>query len=104
MPTIPRKQANHNPPATKAKWMQREQDNAKFYNSAAARKVSKMHLQRNPLCVMCLAKGITRESKHSDHVIEINDGGDLLRFSNRQALCIPCHNTKTNLTAKGRKR
>ena len=103
MPTIPRKQANHNPPATKAKWMQREQDNAKFYNSAAWRKVSKMMFTRQPLCVICRSKGITRDSKHIDHIVELNDGGAPLSFSNLQALCIPCHNTKTNLTAKGRK-
>lgn len=104
MPTIPRKQANHNPPATKAKWMNREQDNAKFYNSAAWRKVSKMFLQRNPLCVRCKEQGLTVEAKHSDHIVEINDGGATLSFSNLQPLCIRHHNIKTTSTANARKR
>ena len=104
MPTIPRKQPKVLPAATKAKWNNRsEEENQAFYNSAAWRKTSRNYLQRNPLCVSCKAKGITKEARHADHIVEIKDGGAMLSFSNLQALCIPCHNTKTRLTANARK-
>jgi 5-methylcytosine-specific restriction enzyme A len=55
-------------------------------------------LAANPLCVMCQAKGITTLATEVDHIVALTNGGaeDPHDDSNRQGLCGPCHEIKTN--------
>lgn len=52
-------------------------------------------LKRDPLCVMCLAKGRVTESVEIDHIVPVMHGG-MEEDSNRQGLCKDCHREKTN--------
>ena len=96
MPITPKRTTKPNiPQATKAKWMNVQNVNAKFYNSAAWRKASRAHKQKHPLCVQCKEKGITTAAEHTDHIIPIEQGGAMLQESNLQSLCKRCHSIKT---------
>lgn len=53
-------------------------------------------LAKNPLCVHCLAEGITTLANVVDHIIPHKGNQTLFwDMSNWQALCTPCHNRKT---------
>lgn len=52
------------------------------------------HLEKHPLCVYCLDRGITRVAEEVDHIIALANGGQDTS-ENRQSLCIPCHKKKT---------
>lgn len=54
-------------------------------------------LSANPLCVMCQAKGIVTIAVEVDHIIALTNGGaeDRHDDSNRQGLCLSCHELKT---------
>ena len=61
------------------------------------RKLQRMrseHLRANPLCVVCLSKGLTVAACELDHVLALTNGGtnDL---DNMQGLCTACHADKT---------
>lgn len=56
------------------------------------------YLKHNPLCVMCLAKGIYTPATVIDHIKPVENGqADPLFWvaSNHQALCRDCHSYKT---------
>ncbi|QIM64293.1 HNH endonuclease signature motif containing protein [Frederiksenia canicola] len=56
------------------------------------------YLKHNPLCVMCLAKGIYTSATVIDHIKPVENGqADPLFWvaSNHQALCRDCHSYKT---------
>jgi len=70
--------------------------NADFYNSRAWRRLRKYHIQQYPVCKWCKEEGkLTIEKLIVDHIIEINDGGDMLNQDNLQTLCLSHHNQKT---------
>lgn len=50
--------------------------------------------KRNPLCVNCQKKGITRLATERDHVIPLFEGGTD-DTNNTVGLCNPCHKEKT---------
>lgn len=52
------------------------------------------HFNANPLCVMCLAKGIVAAATELDHIIALTNGGSDTA-GNRQGLCAACHQAKT---------
>lgn len=56
--------------------------------------IRKQHFNRNPLCVMCEAKGRWVVATQLDHIIALVNGGDDIE-SNRQGLCDECHKAKT---------
>jgi len=60
-------------------------------------KTSAGYLKSHPLCVCCDAKGIVTPAAEVDHIIPIQvDPMRKYDRSNWQALCKPCHTTKTN--------
>ena len=72
--------------------------------SAAARgygyrwntKTRRRHLQREPLCRQCKRAGQVRQARIVDHIVPLGTpGGPGDVPSNRQSLCIACHNAKT---------
>ena len=58
------------------------------------RKVRALHLQANPLCVMCKAKDIITLATTVDHIVA-HRGDETLFWSptNHQSLCDHCHNS-----------
>jgi 5-methylcytosine-specific restriction enzyme A len=59
-------------------------------------------LRQHPLCVLCLAKGITTAANVVDHIVPHR--GDRKLFddpNNLQSLCKPCHDSKTALEDGG---
>ena len=77
----------------------RDKEIDKFYHSAVWKKVRKMQLMREPLCVECKRVAIV-----ADHIKEIKDGGERLNLENLQSMCKPCHNRKTAKERRGRLR
>lgn len=74
----------------------REKDNTSFYNSWPWRKFAKAFKEKNPVCVMCEAKGLAVPAKVVDHIVTINNGGAKLDEANCQSLCESCHNRKSS--------
>lgn len=54
-------------------------------------------LNRNPLCRMCDAKGVTSPAVCVDHITPVTSAEDPLfwQASNHQPLCHSCHSEKT---------
>lgn len=68
-------------------------------------KIRERILERDPVCVICLAKGIVTETKIVDHVLSLAEGGTD-DDDNLQGLCKPCSDQKTeeeSARAQGRK-
>lgn len=51
-------------------------------------------LREEPLCRLCLARGISRASERVDHIRPLAWGGSDAR-ANKQGLCKPCHDEKS---------
>jgi len=75
----------------------RDKSRNKFYHSTQWKRLRVLHLQKEPLCIICQVPG-----EIVDHIKEISDGGCATCLDNLQTLCQPCHNTKTSLAAKAR--
>lgn len=61
-------------------------------------------LAEEPLCRMCVAKGLAVPSTDADHIVPLAEGGSAER-SNYQGLCRKCHIGKTaREAARARKR
>ena len=97
MPSKPTKIQRAYMPVVKP--FERANSNYSFYNSWAWRKVSKLFLLENPLCLHCQAIGIDTPAKVTDHITPINKGGDKLEQNNFQPLCESCHNKKSSSEA-----
>lgn len=70
-------------------------DNSKFYQSKQWRKVRKLYVQQNPLCVHCLDRGLTTAVQEVDHIKPLRLGGAKFDFENLQSLCKSCHARKS---------
>lgn len=57
-------------------------------------RIRREHFQASPLCVHCQAKGITRLATELDHILPLHKGGRD-DDTNRQGLCVDCHQAKT---------
>tara|TARA_R110002020_G_scaffold81777_3_gene202836 strand:- start:1214 stop:1510 length:297 start_codon:yes stop_codon:yes gene_type:complete len=66
-----------------------------FYRKAPWKKLRRIILDKNPLCVYCLKDDIVKPAQVVDHIIPIKKGGADLDESNLQGLCHKCHNKKT---------
>ena len=73
----------------------RKTDNSKFYNSTKWRKLRKLFVAQNPVCVHCEQKGFTTAVAEVDHIVPIRLGGDPYDFNNLQSLCKSCHARKS---------
>ena len=101
MPSAPLRPCNHPgcPELVRNGYCEKHQQAGKvtdkFYLSPTWRKVRARYLRRQPLCELCLAKGISKAADMVDHITEIKDGGARLDFENLQSLCWACHGRKT---------
>ncbi len=75
----------------------RDKTLTKFYASPEWRKLRKLQLTQDPLCVIC-----GRPATVADHIQEIKDGGCKLCIENLQSLCNGCHTSKTAKAKKKR--
>lgn len=76
--------------------------NTKFYQSTAWRKLRAVKLEQDPLCEECLKKGVQNPAQVADHILAINQGGEMLDINNLQSLCHVCHNKKSGIEAHKR--
>ena len=74
----------------------------KARGSAAKRGYDRYHrrwrtviLARDPLCVVCKAKGLIVSSTDADHIIPLSRGGARFSIENGQGLCAFHHGMKT---------
>lgn len=80
---------------------QREARKPKRIRGRALQERNARLFRKNPLCVRCAERGITRAVDHWDHIIPLELGG-ADDESNLQGLCIACHNEKTAEEARAR--
>ncbi len=74
-----------------------------FYQSAAWRAVRAAFLREHPVCVRCEGRGRLVAAVVADHVLPLKDGGARFDWTNLQALCVSCHNSKTAGETAGRR-
>lgn len=75
----------------------------KLYSRKAWKELRHSHLMSNPLCVQCLANGISKAAVVCDH-IEPHKGNVTMFFDrdNLQSLCKRCHDKKTYAESIGK--
>ena len=78
-------------------------DGKRIYQSARWRRLRDVQIQREPFCRDCLKYDVVTPAKIADHIVEIEDGGDVWNIDNLQSLCFSCHNAKTARKAKERR-
>jgi len=66
-----------------------------IYSTWRWKKLRAAKVKLNPLCEHCLLNGIATPVKDVDHVIEIQDGGEIWDINNLQSLCRKHHIIKT---------
>src|SRR5262245_1603173 len=74
----------------------------RVYDRRKWRRIGRLQLEREPLCRMCDAIGVTRAAKDVDHIRAIADGGDPWDFSNLRSLCHECHSRVTRAWQQGK--
>jgi 5-methylcytosine-specific restriction protein A len=68
------------------------------YQTRRWKKDRALHLQANPLCNICMELDNKVEpATVSDHIIPVNQGGDMWDWNNRQGLCKRHNAIKTAL-------
>lgn len=82
----------------------RARDPVPLYSTRRWRKRRQDHLAAHPLCVMCEAAGVVRAAAEVDHVVPIEQGGDIWSGDNLQALCKPHHSAKTAAETNAKRR
>ena len=73
---------------------------APWYDTTAWRALRLQHLQENPLCVSCKAKGIITPATELDHIVPISTFSEEDRehqfwHGAKQGLCHSCHSSKS---------
>lgn len=72
-----------------------KRDHQQFYHTKGWTRTSKVYRQQHPICVHCKAEGIIRPADVVDHIVPIQDGGEMFDWDNLQSLCHSHHNSKT---------
>ncbi len=94
MPTMPKRVHSikeYNPRKTQQNWLKNQED-LKFYNTQAWRKLSLSYKMKHPVCEV---DECTQPSYYTDHIVPVADGGDKWDTENFQALCKSCNGSKT---------
>lgn len=85
-------------------WRRRPKGETPLYSQRKWRRRRRLFLMRNPLCVKCTKAGKFQPAEEVDHIIPIADGGDVWDETNWQALCKPCHSSKTMTELNARRK
>ena len=72
-----------------------ERPQARFYSTAAWRRLRQHVLAAHPLCGDCATAGRTTAATEVDHVVPISRGGAALDEANCRSLCKRCHSRRT---------
>jgi 5-methylcytosine-specific restriction endonuclease McrA len=94
MPSMPKRVHSikeYNPRKTQHNWLKNQED-LKFYNTQAWRKLSLSYKMKHPVCEV---DECTQPSYYTDHIVPVADGGDKWDTENFQALCKSCNGSKT---------
>ncbi|KKN04348.1 hypothetical protein LCGC14_1098270 [marine sediment metagenome] len=78
----------------------RQRRGSRPYDRAKWKRLRKMVLARDPLCVECETQGRVEASTHVDHITALCEGGTD-HMGNLQGLCASCHNRKTAMQDGG---
>ena len=62
-----------------------------FYWSSSWLRRRKLQLKHEPLCRMCLAKGLVTPARVADHIEPHNGDWTKFRLGGLQSLCFDCH-------------
>ena len=99
MPIIPKaKRPGWIPEKDKSRWT--KSDGGAFYDSTQWRKIRRLVIADEPICIYCKADGIIQESQVVDHVIPIELGGSQTDRNNLQGICTSHHNSKSSHEGK----
>lgn len=98
MPTLNRRSTKQD-----HKTLNRHKANRDVYNSHRWHEYSRQYRKKHRLCVECLRENKTTISECVDHIIPIEQGGDIWNPSNHQALCNHHHSIKTREEQKEEK-
>lgn len=74
-----------------------------IYGTYRWKKLRKQKALLNPLCEHCMLNDIAKLVEEVDHIIELEDGGEMWDIDNLQSLCKRHHIIKTNLAKRQRK-
>ena len=74
----------------------------RLYDKAQWRRLREQVLRMQPLCVLCLQRGLAVPSEQVDHITPIADGGEPWAFSNLRGLCASDHSRVTAAAKTGR--
>ncbi len=66
----------------------------RLYYSSQWKQISMLYRKQHPLCEECERNGIITPADLVDHIIAVNDGGNMWEWENLQSLCMNCHNKK----------
>jgi 5-methylcytosine-specific restriction protein A len=67
----------------------------RFYQSPAWRRLRAAYLQSHPLCEKCQHEGRHTPAQHVHHMLERKvHPQHALSWTNLEALCLPCHNSR----------
>tara|TARA_R100001443_G_scaffold3277_4_gene10421 strand:+ start:2975 stop:3295 length:321 start_codon:yes stop_codon:yes gene_type:complete len=79
-----------------------DESSQKFYHSSAWRKVRKLYIEANPLCVECLKDDKYTQADVVDHKKRFRNYPELgLDMKNLQSLCHWHHNSKSGSESRG---
>ena len=68
----------------------------KFHNTSRWRRLRALKLSQDPLCQICLMKGVTRAAEQVHHLLKIDDFPEEgLNMMYLQSLCSECHDAIT---------
>jgi 5-methylcytosine-specific restriction protein A len=113
MPSVPKKQCNHSgckhlqpcPIHPKKAWT-RDKEPDRMRGRQLQRERELLFAEQ-PLCVLCLKRGITRAATIRDHIVPLAEWqgpGSPEDASNIQAVCSSCHTEKTAKESRRGKR
>lgn len=91
---------NHKQPITEQE-KERTKINNKIYGNTTWRRLRRIKLSRDPLCVQCLAIGRVVSAGEVDHIKSVKEYPELrLVYDNLQSLCETHHSQKTRAENK----
>jgi len=68
---------------------------SKWYNTSRWKKLRAYKIMQNPVCELCQAKGITKQTEEAHHIVFINinnpDPDMIYDYENLMSVCKTCH-------------